>query len=175
MAWICELSSRASLVVTETAMTGRETPQARPRLRWVSAQPFTTSSRHSRSLGRDKAVGDVLVLAQEGEVEDNLDGLDVGGHDDELGDTTVERLGGLVGTLLELLVVRGLLDDVEDLGWGSAPSRETGKLHTWFVSCALASGKALALTSDILLLMLMLVVVVVVVMVTSRLGSRVVY
>lgn len=30
-AWICELSSRASLVVTEAAMTGRETPQARPR------------------------------------------------------------------------------------------------------------------------------------------------
>ena len=60
-------------------------------------------------------VGHVLVLAQQGKVEHNLDGLDVGSHDDELADTTVERLGGLVGTLLELLVVRSLLDQVEDL------------------------------------------------------------
>jgi hypothetical protein len=39
----------------------------------------------------------------------------VGGQDDDLGDTTVQRLGGLVGSLLQLLVVRRLLDDVEDL------------------------------------------------------------
>jgi hypothetical protein len=39
----------------------------------------------------------------------------VGGEDDDLRDTTVEGLGGLVGTLLQLTVVAGLLDDVEDL------------------------------------------------------------
>lgn len=39
----------------------------------------------------------------------------VGGEDDDLGDTAVERLGRLVGALLQLAVVAGLLDDVEDL------------------------------------------------------------
>ena len=46
---------------------------------------------------------------------DNRKGLGVGGKDDELGDSAVEGLGGLVGTLLQLAVVGGLLDDVEDL------------------------------------------------------------
>jgi hypothetical protein len=32
-------------------------------------------------------------------VEDDLDGLDVGGHDDKLADTSVKRLGRLVGTV----------------------------------------------------------------------------
>lgn len=41
--------------------------------------------------------------------------LSVGSEDDNLGDTTVEGLGGLVGTLLELAVVRSLLDEVEEL------------------------------------------------------------
>lgn len=48
-------------------------------------------------------------------MEHDLDGLNVSGHDDKLADTTVERLGGLVSTLLELLVVRSLLNEVEDL------------------------------------------------------------
>lgn len=39
----------------------------------------------------------------------------VGREDDDLGDTTVEGLGRLVGTLLQLTVVAGLLDNVEDL------------------------------------------------------------
>ena len=39
----------------------------------------------------------------------------VGGQDDNLRDTTVQRLGGLVGTLLQLAVVRSLLDQIEDL------------------------------------------------------------
>ena len=63
--------------------------------------------------------------------ETDLDGLRVGGHDNELADTTVQGLGSLVGALLELhgrslkfyfaggrtylLVVRRLLDEVEDL------------------------------------------------------------
>lgn len=48
-------------------------------------------------------------------MEDNLNRLNVGGHDDELADTTVESLGCLVGTLLQLLVVRSLLNEIEDL------------------------------------------------------------
>ena len=50
-------------------------------------------------------------------MEENLDRFGVGGHDDHLTDTTVQCLGGLVGTLLGLLVVRSLLDEVEQ-GYG---------------------------------------------------------
>jgi hypothetical protein len=40
--------------------------------------------------------------------------VSVSSHDDKIRDTTVKSLGGLVGTLLELLVVGGLLNKVED-------------------------------------------------------------
>lgn len=66
-------------------------------------------------LGRNKDVGNVLVLAQERKMQDNLDGRSVGSHDDELGDTTVQGLGGLVSALLQLTKVGGLLDEIEDL------------------------------------------------------------
>lgn len=49
----------------------------------------------------------------------------VGGEDDDFGDTTVEGLGGLVGALLQLTVVGGLLDQIEDVlgegGVGDGP------------------------------------------------------
>lgn len=48
-------------------------------------------------------------------MEKDGEGSGVGGEDDDLGDAAVESLGGLVGSLLQLLVVRGLLDDIEDL------------------------------------------------------------
>jgi hypothetical protein len=51
-----------------------------------------TASATKGSLGGDKDVRDVLVLAEEGEVEEDLDGFRVGGHDDELADTAVEGL-----------------------------------------------------------------------------------
>jgi len=35
-----------------------------------------------------------LVLAEKGQVKENLNGLSVSSHDDELGDTAVEGLGG---------------------------------------------------------------------------------
>ena len=35
-------------------------------------------------------------------MEDDLEGLGVGGEDDEVGQATVEGLGGLVGALLQL-------------------------------------------------------------------------
>lgn len=56
----------------------------------------------------------------------------VGCEDDDLGDTAVEGLGGLVGALLQLLVVGGLLNDVEDLlgesGVGGGPGWRGGML-----------------------------------------------
>ena len=52
-------------------------------------------------------------------MKDNSEGAGVGGHDDKLGGTTVEGLGALVGTLLQLTVVSGLLHKVEEaLGEG---------------------------------------------------------
>lgn len=48
-------------------------------------------------------------------MQQNLNGLGVGGHHDEFGDTAVERLGGLVGTFLQLAVVRRLLNNIKDL------------------------------------------------------------
>jgi hypothetical protein len=56
-----------------------------------------------------------LVFAEEGKMEKDLDGVSVGGHDDELCDSSVERLGSFVCALFELLVVGRLLHEVEDL------------------------------------------------------------
>ncbi len=69
-----------------------------------------------RLLRRDKDVRDVLVFAEQGEMQQNLEGLRVGSHHDELRDASVQRLGRLVGALFQLLVVGGLLDQVENLG-----------------------------------------------------------
>ncbi len=55
-------------------------------------------------LRADEDVGDVLVFAEEGKVEKNLEGLSVGGQNHELGDTTVQGLGGWEG---EHVVSRG--------------------------------------------------------------------
>lgn len=74
-----------------------------------------TAGAAERSLRGDVDVWHVLVLAEEGEMEEDGERGRVGGEDDDLGDTTVERLGRLVGTLLQLTVVAGLLDNVEDL------------------------------------------------------------
>jgi len=48
-------------------------------------------------------------------MEEDSKRLSVSGHDDEVGDTTVEGLGGLVGSLLQLLVVVGRLNKLEDV------------------------------------------------------------
>lgn len=54
--------------------------------------PRDTASASDGRLGGEEDVRDVLVLAEEGQVEEDLDGLSVGRHDDQLGDTAVERL-----------------------------------------------------------------------------------
>ena len=48
-------------------------------------------------------------------MEQDLQGLRVGSHYDELGDAAVQCLGGLVRALLQLLVVASLLGQVQDL------------------------------------------------------------
>jgi len=48
-----------------------------------------------------------LVFAEEGEMEDDLEGLGVSGEEDEVSDTSVEGLGCLVGALLQLYHLTG--------------------------------------------------------------------
>ena len=47
-------------------------------------------------------------------MEKNLDRLRVSRHDDHFGDPTVEGLGRLVRALLQLLVIGGLLNQVQN-------------------------------------------------------------
>ena len=78
----------------------------------------TASSSEVRLL-RDIDVRHVLVFAQERQVEDDLQGLSVGSEDDQVSDTSVESLGGLVGALLEKFEVLGLSKQIKDgLGHG---------------------------------------------------------
>ena len=48
------------------------------------------------------ATSTYLVFAEEREVENDLQGLGVGGKDNQIGKASVEGLGRLVGTLLQL-------------------------------------------------------------------------
>lgn len=66
-------------------------------------------------LGWNVDVGHVLVLTEERQVQEDGQRSGVGSEDDDLGDAAVESLGGLVGALLQLLVVGCLLDDIQDL------------------------------------------------------------
>jgi hypothetical protein len=78
-----------------------------------------TGSTAESHLAGDVDVGNVLVLTQQGQVQNDREGGGVGGENDELGGTTVKGLGGLVGALLDLAVVSGLLHEVEEaLGEG---------------------------------------------------------
>lgn len=47
-------------------------------------------------------------------MQQDFNRLRIGSHDDDFGDTAVECLGGFVGTLFGLLVVGGLLDEIEE-------------------------------------------------------------
>lgn len=47
-------------------------------------------------------------------MKENFQGLSVGGHDDQVSDASVEGLGGFVGALLQLFVVRSLLNQVKN-------------------------------------------------------------
>lgn len=57
-------------------------------------------------------------------MEENGQWGGIGGEDDDLTDSTVEGLGGLVGSLLQLTVMLSLLNEVEDLLGESAVGYE---------------------------------------------------
>ena len=58
-------------------------------------------------LAGDVDVGDLLLLAEGGDVGEDLRGLDIGGHDDDDGVSALDGLGHLVGALLDLPAVPG--------------------------------------------------------------------
>jgi hypothetical protein len=108
------------LVVMLQLMTARLTPQARPRAILLGTYTWKRKNVRERffcffQYAPATYVGSVLVLAEKRQVEEDGQRSSVGGEDDNLRDTSVEGLGGLVGTLLELAVVAGLLHKVEDL------------------------------------------------------------
>ena len=45
-------------------------------------------------------------------MQQNLNGLGIGRHEDQFADTTIERLGGFVGPLFRLFVMRRLLHQI---------------------------------------------------------------
>lgn len=59
-------------------------------------RPAHTASSSECGLAWQEDIWDVLVLAKQWEVEDNLDRLDVGGENDEFTNTSVEGLGSFV-------------------------------------------------------------------------------
>lgn len=59
-------------------------------------------AKKSSTRGMWRGILTVLVLAEDGKVEDDSEGSRVSGKDHKLRDTTVERLGRLVGALLQL-------------------------------------------------------------------------
>lgn len=74
----------------------------------------TTCSTQS-GLGRNENVWNVLVLTQQWQVQQDLNRLSVGSHDDELRNTSVQGLGSLVSTLLQLSQALRLLDNIKNL------------------------------------------------------------
>lgn len=84
-----------------------------------------------------------LVLAQERDVQQDGQGLRVGGQDGNLAGAAVQRLGHLVGALFGLANVRRRLQEVENLlgqgGVGQRPScrREGLALLNFFFFCFL--------------------------------------
>jgi len=68
-----------------------------------------------RRFGSDEDVRDVLVLAKQREMQDDLQRLRVRRHHDKLGDAPIQRLRRLVGALFQLLVITSLLNQLEDV------------------------------------------------------------
>ncbi|GIX61229.1 universal stress protein [Babesia caballi] len=56
-------------------------------------RPRYSAGAPERNLALYENVGDVLVLADKGKVEDDLEGLGIGRQNDDLGESAVERLG----------------------------------------------------------------------------------
>ena len=56
----------------------------------------------------EQGMGANLIFAEQGQMQQNLDGLGVGSEDDEFADPTIQSLCGLVGAFTKLLVMARL-------------------------------------------------------------------
>lgn len=71
-------------------------------------------------------VGHILVLAEQRKMKQNLQGLRVCGHHNELRQSTIQCLGCLVCSFAKLLVVHCLLNQIQDLGGESGVGQGVG-------------------------------------------------
>jgi len=76
--------------------------------------PCNAACTSQRSLRLYKDVWHVLVFAKQRQVKQDFERLSICCKHDKFRLSTVKRLCGFVGTLLQLLVVDGLLQDVKD-------------------------------------------------------------
>ena len=74
-----------------------------------------TASTAEVSLLSNVDVWHVLIFAQERQVEDDLKWFGIGGDDHEVGNTSVEGLGSLIGTLLQKFEILSLVEQIKDL------------------------------------------------------------
>ncbi len=73
----------------------------------------------------------VLVLAQQGQMQQNLQGLSVRCHDNEFAHTTIQSFSCLVGALLELLVVASLPKGEGVRAEGVTAQKPAGQSQEW--------------------------------------------
>ena len=53
------------------------------------------------------------VSKKQWQVQQNFNGFGIGGHDDDFANAPIQRLGGFIGALFGLLVIGGLLDQIQ--------------------------------------------------------------
>jgi hypothetical protein len=68
---------------------------------------------HMHDIPWDEHVRNILILAKKRQVKKDLNRLGVRRQDDQLTDSAVQSLGGLIGSLFDLLVVGCLLDEIQ--------------------------------------------------------------
>jgi len=66
-------------------------------------------------LGFNKDIRNVLLFAKQGKMQEDFKRLCVSGEDDKFCDTAVQGFRSLVSTLFELLVLSGLIDELQNL------------------------------------------------------------
>jgi len=78
--------------VIETEITGRETPQARPKACFEGTKTYGTFCEETSV--KHALHSSYLVLAKQGKMQQNFQGFSIGRHNNQLGSTAVERFGG---------------------------------------------------------------------------------
>merc|ERR1719219_2482904 len=66
-------------------------------------------------LGSHKNVRNVFILTQKWQMKQNLQWFGIGGHNNKLGNTSIQAFSSLISALSKLFVVSGLLDQIKNL------------------------------------------------------------